>query len=265
MGLMGTLIGGSIGFFFGGPIGAVVGGAIGSNVSVNGKVERSGHPGQRGPADWRRPAPRQASQQEAQQAFMVALISLAAKVAKADGSVSTAEVRSFDDFLKNNMGMPLEDRKVAAKIFNEARDSSVPAEDFARQIRGLLGHQPDRMRDLITLLMKIALADGRMHPDEDQLIRSIARELGLSARDFESAGAMFQSPVVNLDAAYATLGIEPTVRDYDVKQAFRRLAKEYHPDVLARKGMGEDFHQFAEEKMASINEAYDQIKESRGM
>lgn len=265
MGLMGTLIGGSIGFFFGGPLGAVIGGAIGSNVNVGDMNERTGHPGQRRSPGWNNPYARPASHQEAQQAFMVALISLAAKVAKADGSVSQLEVRSFDDFLKTNMGMSVEDRKVAAKIFNEARDSSVPAEEFARQIRGLLGHQPHRMRDLVTLLMKIALADGRMHPDEDILIRSIARELGLSARDFESAGAMFQSPVVNLEAAYATLGIDSSVDDHEVKKAFRGLAKEYHPDVLARKGMGEDFHQFAEEKMASINEAYDQIKEARGM
>ncbi len=265
MGLMGTLIGGSIGFFFGGPLGAVIGGAIGSNVNVNDKYTGKGHPGQRQPAGWRGYGTRPANNQEAQQAFMVALISLAAKVAKADGNVSQAEVRSFDEFLKKNMGMSVEDRKVAAKIFNQARDSSVPAEEFARQIRGLLGHQPDRMRDLISLLMKIALADGQMHPDEDQLIRSIARELGLSARDFESAGAMFQNPVVNLDSAYATLGINSSAENHEVKKAFRHLAKEYHPDVLARKGMGEDFHQFAEEKMASINEAYDQIKEARGM
>jgi DnaJ like chaperone protein len=263
MGLLGTLIGGSIGMFFGGPLGAIIGGAIGSNVKVGDMQERAGHPGQR--QSWGSVGPRPASYQEAQQAFMVALISLAAKVAKADGSVSRAEIQSFDDFLKVNMGMSVEDRKVAAKIFNEARDSTVPAEDFARQIKGLLGHQPDRMRDLISLLMKIALADGHMHPEEDVLIRSIARELGLSARDFESAGAMFESPVVNLDAAYAVLGVESTVRNYDVKQAYRRLAKEYHPDVLARQGMGEDFKQFAEEKMASINEAYDQIKEARGM
>lgn len=262
MGLMGTLIGGSIGFFFGGPLGAVLGGAIGSNVRTQGRVS---HPGQRQPNEWAGQGSRPRNHQEAQQAFMVALISLAAKVAKADGSVSSAEVRSFDEFLKMNMHMSVEDRKVAARIFNEARDSTVPAEEFARQIRGLLGNQPDRMRDLVSLLMKIALADGQMHPDEDLLIRSIARELGLSARDFESAGAMFQSPVVNLDAAYATLGIDSTVENHEVKQAFRRLAKEYHPDVLARNGMGEDFHQFAEEKMASINEAYDQIKDARGM
>ena len=70
---------------------------------------------------------------------MIAMISLAAKVAKADGSVTQAEVKSFDKFLKDQLGMAAEERRVAARIFNEARDSHIPAEDFARQIRAAHG------------------------------------------------------------------------------------------------------------------------------
>ena len=52
---------------------------------------------------------------------MVALISLAAKVAKADGKVTRAEIQSFDRFLQQNLRMGTEERKIAARIFNEAR------------------------------------------------------------------------------------------------------------------------------------------------
>lgn len=267
MGWLGTLIGGGIGFMLGGPLGAIIGGAIGSNVGDAGSPQDGSGP-YRNASGRPRPgfgaATYGADPRQAQHAFLVAVISLAAKVAKADGRVTEAEIRSFDRFLKDNLGMDAEDRRAAAKIFNEAKNSSIPAEQFAAQIRDLLGHQPDRMRDLVSLLISIAMADGQLDAAEEQLIRSISRTLGLTGRDYEEARAMF-NPTVNLDAAYATLGVYPTAENHEVKTAYRRLAKEYHPDVVANKGMGEDFQKFAAEKMRAVNDAYDRVREARGM
>ena len=191
MGLLGTLIGGSIGFMLGGPFGAIIGGAIGSNFGEANTPFRQPHPGSRSGGYDYGSIPRNGHGRydplAAQQAFMVAMISLAAKVAKADGRVTPEEVASFDRFLRDSMGMSGEDRRLAARIFNEARDSQIPAEEFARQIRQLLGHQPHRMRDLITLLMTIAMADGQLQPAEERMIRSIAVTLGLTAADYDAA------------------------------------------------------------------------------
>lgn len=263
MGLLGTLIGGSIGFMMGGPLGAILGGAIGSNFGGTG---RSTHPGARmgfGPGS------STGNQQvhnplHAQQTFMIALISLAAKVAKADGRVDPKEVQRFDDFLRDQLGMAGEERRVAAKIFNEARDSDIPAENFARQIRQLLGHQPHRMKDLVALLVSVAMADGHYHREEERLIRAIAAEMGLSTRDYDEAVSMF-NPRADIGTSYTVLGVTRGASDADVKSAYRKLAKEYHPDVVANKGMGEDFQKFAAEKMRAINSAYDAVKEERGL
>ena len=159
--------------------------------------------------------------------------------------------------------MSADDRRIAARIFNEARDSTVPAAEFARQIRALLGHQPDRLRDLVSLLLKVAAADGHISREEDRLIRSIAADLGLGARDMEECLALFRRG--NLGAAYAMLGVAATAADAEVKRAYRRLAKEYHPDVIASKGLSEEFLDFAKEKMRAVNDAYDLVKSARGM
>jgi len=108
------------------------------------------------------------------------------------------------------------------------------------------------------------MADGHLHQAEEAMIRSISLEMGLGTRDFEEAKAMF-NPTANLDAAYATLGLPSAATDSEVKGAYRRLAKEYHPDVLSNKGMSDDFIKFAEDKMQAINDAYDQIKKERGI
>ena len=51
---------------------------------------------------------------------------------------------------------------------------------------------------------------------------------------------------------YRVLGLEPGASDDEVKAAYRRLAKKYHPDVNG--GSPE-----AEAKMKEINAAYSQI------
>ena len=51
---------------------------------------------------------------------------------------------------------------------------------------------------------------------------------------------------------YKVLGIPTTASDDEVKQAYRKLAKEYHPDA----NPGDPV---AEQKMKEINAAYDQI------
>ncbi len=262
MGLLGTLIGGGLGFMFLGPLGAILGGALGSNIDLDGGSRA--HPGARRPGQGWGPRPGGAANPlQAQQIFLVAMISLAAKVAKADGRVTSEEVASFDQFLRTNLGMPADERRLAARIFNEARDSAIPASEFTAQIRQTLGRHSQRLHDLVTLLVGIALADGVMHPAEEDLIRSIARDLGLGDQAFQEALAMFR-PERNLASAYATLGLDSGVADDEVRKAYRRLAKEYHPDVMANKGMGEDFRKFGEEKMRAVNGAYAAIKEARG-
>ena len=262
MGLLGALVGGSLGFMMGGPLGAMIGGAVGSRLGEGGSASSGGFQGRSYAGGSARI---HSDPRAAQTAFMVALISLAAKVAKADGRVTREEVKAFDSFLRERMGMPAADRRVAGRIFNEARDSNVPASAFTRQIRELLGHQPDRLRDLISLLMQVAMADGAMHPAEESLIRSIAGDLGLSERDYAEARAMFTSGGAAAgNESYDILGVSPTATEAEVKKAYRRLAREYHPDVITSKGLPEDFMTFATEKLQKVNEAYDRIKKERG-
>ena len=52
---------------------------------------------------------------------------------------------------------------------------------------------------------------------------------------------------------YGILGVEPSAGDAEIKTAYRRLARKYHPDVSKEAG--------AEEKFKSVNEAYEALRD----
>ena len=100
MSIWGKLIGGAAGFAIGGPIGLMVGvaaGHIADNVGSGGRSRR-------------RRLPRSAKSK--QQIFAIALIVLAAKMAKADGQVTRDEVDAFKRLFK----VPQEDMKAVGRI-----------------------------------------------------------------------------------------------------------------------------------------------------
>ncbi|MBQ6947474.1 MAG: DnaJ domain-containing protein [Clostridia bacterium] len=59
-----------------------------------------------------------------------------------------------------------------------------------------------------------------------------------------------------MDQAYKLLGVSPDASDDEVKKAYRRLAKKYHPDA----NPGDET---AAKKMAEVNAAYDKIMDFR--
>lgn len=58
---------------------------------------------------------------------------------------------------------------------------------------------------------------------------------------------------------YEVLGVDRNATDEEIKNAYRALAKKYHPDNY----VGNDLADLAAEKMKEINEAYDSIINSR--
>ena len=58
---------------------------------------------------------------------------------------------------------------------------------------------------------------------------------------------------------YRILGVSPNATDDEIKQAYRELARKYHPD----KYRDSDLADLAEEKMKEINAAYEEIRKQR--
>jgi DnaJ like chaperone protein len=124
--------------------------------------------------------------------------------------------------------------------------------------------------------MLAALADGELHPAEHRMLVRVARRLGLSERDVAQLEAMLRAaargeagvsggapPKQQASDAYAVLGVDPEATDAEIKQAYRKLIRENHPDKLASKGLPEGVRALAEERIRDINAAYGLLKKAR--
>jgi uncharacterized membrane protein YkvA (DUF1232 family) len=60
---------------------------------------------------------------------------------------------------------------------------------------------------------------------------------------------------------WEVLELSPGASDEEIKEAYRRLAAQYHPDKVMH--LGEEFRQLAEKKFREIQSAYDALKKNR--
>lgn len=189
--------------------------------------------------------------------FELHLLSLSSLVIKADGNVSQTELDYVRQYFVQAYG---KDRANATfRLFNEViKKREISAQNICNELRQRTKYE-SRLQ-ILHFLFSIANADGRVSELEVLEINRIAGFLGVFPRDFESIKAMFFK---NPDSAYQILEIDRNATDAEVKNAFRTMAKKYHPDKLTH--LDEAHRRGGEEKFKKVQEAYDQIKRERGI
>jgi DnaJ like chaperone protein len=60
------------------------------------------------------------------------------------------------------------------------------------------------------------------------------------------------------------LGVSYVADENEIKQTYRRLVRENHPDSLMARGVPAEFIKLATDKLAAINAAYEKIQQERG-
>ena len=239
MSIWGSLIGGFVGFSFAGPIGALIGSMVGGRIS---SARRSGF---------------QRSFAPSQQVFIIALIILTAKLAKADGHVSKQELIAVKDKLK----IPENEIDQVGKIFNKAKEDSLGYEPYAKQIAQIYRNNPAVMDEVINILFYIAEADGNVSDSEILMIRDIAKIFGLSESQFEGIKESRKgSDKLN---PYIVLGCSSNDDFATVRKKYLQLSKEHHPDILMNKGVPKEVIEESKKKMRAINSAFDQIEKMK--
>ena len=204
---------------------------------------------------------------------------LAGHLAKADGRVSEAEVAHAEQLFVQ-LGMNAEQKRRAIARFKEGAAPGFSIDQAVKSFIDTCGRQQQLIQTMLLFLISQAHADSQMDGAERQVLAAIAKAFGVNAaqlarlvdmaraqQQFHSGGQgqpqSSQAPTP--DAAYAALGVDPSVDDKTLKRAYRKLMSENHPDKLIAKGVPESMIKVATERSQEIQNAYEVIKQQRGL
>ena len=251
--IWGKVLGGAVGFVMGGPVGAFVGAAVGHAVDINA------------------PSFQLFDASAAQRAFFEALFLVMGHVAKADGRVSEREIRVAEEVM-HRMQLTEVQRQQAIKLFNRGKRSEFNLATTLQELGTQCGTQPQLFRLFIEVLLDAGHADGALSRPGRQVLEQCCAALGVERWELERminlrrggyrAGA--SGAKAQISDPYEVLGLASDADDRAVKQAYRRLINQNHPDKLVSKGLPAEMLDLAKDRTAQIRAAYEQIRANRG-
>ncbi|MFT4993107.1 MAG: DnaJ like chaperone protein [Paraglaciecola sp.] len=223
--------------------------------------------------------------------FFHTLFSVMGHLAKADGTVSDAEIRLASD-LMDQMDLQGDTRKEAQQAFREGKSADFPLKQTIVEFRDSCHGRRDILQVYLEILIQVAYVDGKLDKAEQQILENVALHMGFKQHDllyllsvyeaelrFRQSGKGYQqhqggsrqqrgqpaySSQQSLDDAYRILGAKKADDDKDIKKAYRKLMSEHHPDKLVSKGLPKQALELAKAKTQDIQGAYELIKEKRG-
>jgi DnaJ like chaperone protein len=212
-------------------------------------------------------------------AFFQATFQVMGHVAKADGRVTEQEIGAARNAM-SRFSLNEADRRRAIDLFTDGKRPDFPLEGALRRLRALVGGQPELCRMFVQIQLEAALQGNGINPAARAVLNRICGVLGVSQLEFASLEAMLrmhgsrqQSSSTNggargasvLADAYEVLGVTAQASDADVTLAYRRLMSQNHPDKLVAQGLPESMVAAAHERTQRILEAYETVKNHRGM
>ena len=211
--------------------------------------------------------------------FIKTLFTLLGKISKADGRVSEDEVQQTETLI-SRMKMSTDGRKEAIRFFKNGANSNQSVEQIMNDFVRTCGRYNNLKVQLLQCLLILALADNDLHAKEREILNSVAGYLRISSFDLERLIQMMSAQTrfnynnnfnrgssnaseSQLQDAYEILGASESDNNKKIKQIYRKLISENHPDKLIGQGMPENLIAMATERTQKIQSAYDLIKKHR--
>lgn len=192
-------------------------------------------------------------------AFTVALISLSAKMARADGIVTADEVEMFRRVIE----IPPGEEKNVERLFDLAHRDVAGYEAHAARIAKVAGGDPVFLGDVLTGLFHIAAADSFVHEAELAFLERVGEIFGLDEAAFERIAGGFvrrRGP-----DPYRVLGVAPSASDAEVRKAWRQAVSECHPDRHFAHGLPREAMAILNDRLAAVNAAWERVRTERGL
>ena len=183
-----------------------------------------------------------------------------AKIAKADGNVSRSEISFIDAFFTDALSLDKDQRAAAIKQFNEAKNSDKSFRHYAESFYAKHHNDTELLIATTGVLLRLAMADEEFSHEEKAILNQCVSIFGLEEQDFQQHFETEQPQEPRKDRAYHAnvLGVEEHASFADIKTAYRKLCRQYHPDKVTH--LGSKLKEVAEEELKRINESYSYFK-----
>ncbi len=199
-------------------------------------------------------------------------IALVAKVAKADGRVAELEAQligiMFDDI--SGIFPDKEKTRIILKdIFNEEKERDDDTKEIAQSLNKLLGRSKLKRKQFVEFLIQLAFVDNGISADEDRVLREIVTQLNITSDEYSAMLVKFENMLKNkqqtmsLEEAFKILNVNESDEMSVVKKTYRKLVRQYHPDIIKSQDKDEAYIEEATAKTQEINQAYEIIKEAK--
>jgi DnaJ like chaperone protein len=164
--------------------------------------------------------------------------------------------------------------EMGIKAFHEIKTGPITplVEDISKQIKDHTSIEERIV--LIDNLFRLANADKVITDKEERRVQNISKIIDLPESEYIRLKAMYvferkraenrsfaRAFKPRLSNAYLILGLEETCSETELKKAFRKLAKEHHPDKFVHLGL--QATNLAEDRFQKILAAYEFINEHR--
>ncbi|WP_324172240.1 TerB family tellurite resistance protein [Sulfurimonas sp.] len=209
------------------------------------------------------------SKESLQKSDLGLFVALVAKVAKADGKVDALEAQlvgiMFDD-ISAVFPEPSKTKDILKQIFDEEKDRSDNLEEVAQALGQAIKRDKAKEQQFMGFLIQLAFIDGEVSQSEDDVLQTIAQAFEFDPNAYHAIFDQFEKmmknihPKANIADAYKLLGVHESDEMSVIKKAYRKLVREYHPDIIKSQNKGEDYMQKATAKTQEINQAYEMIK-----
>ena len=262
----GKVVGAAIGLLAGGPVGAAVGVLLGHQFD-----EYSGNS---------RDEPRLRNDPDAiavGEQFFRSAFRVMGHVAKSDGRVSESEIAAaravMSDLRLNTFQV-----RTAIDHFNAGKQADFDLSHELASLASVARGRPGLLRTFLEIQVRAALAGNNMEGPSRQLVGYMANRLNVSMAELSQieavlrirSGTFRQQATRNtgseqLQQAYSVLECSPATSDDEIVKAYRRQLSRNHPDKLKANGLPDSMIEHAKQRTQQIIEAYELIKERRGI
>ena len=203
------------------------------------------------------------------------LIALMAKVAKADGNVCELEAELLSNIF-TDISLVFENdkeiREELKKIYAREKETFSNTIEISKKYLKLTKNDYQKRLRVMEYLLNLAFIDGEFSEAEYMIIEDIANAIEIKKNDLETIIARFEAYInskknqakMDLEKAFSTLEIDENASNDEIKKQYRKLVKQYHPDVITGQGADQATIDKATNKLQEINEAYEIIKAKRG-